>query len=103
MKFKIQAKINSLSEALKNCYVSCCQCLGLETKSIRGDAFWLKKNGLMYYMDGHTSEIIAGITLALKLFLHRGGAREEKVTEIQKEVVAQYHAYLLSPSFVLLL
>lgn len=57
----------------------------------------------MYYMDGHKSEIIAGITLALKLFLHRGGAREEKVTEIQKEVVAQYHAYLLSPSFVLLL
>lgn len=56
----------------------------------------------MYYMDGHKSEIIAGITLALKLFLHRG-AREEKVTKIQKEVVAQYHAYLLSPSFVLLL
>lgn len=54
-------------------------------------------------MVGHKSDITAGITLALKLFLHRCGAREEEVTQTQKGVVAQYHAYVLSPSFVLLL
>lgn len=49
-------------------------------------------------MDGYKSDIAGGISLALKLFLHRRGAREEEVTQTQEGAVVQsMHMFYLPP------
>jgi len=44
-KIEVHAQVNSLSAAPKDYYFSHCK---LQTESIRADAFWLTKNGLLH-------------------------------------------------------